>query len=440
MIKDCYTEENLMKKRKFVIVFIVALFLIVGTLYAKGEAETSGETVVKFWRHQATAFNETYDMLAEQYMMENPDVKIVFEDFDYDTYIQTLQTAFPSGTEADIMSMFGTWINSYSGRLSEVPANLVAPGKAAEIFEPSTLGGYLVDGKLYGIPLETNIEYGAVLINKQIAKEVGADVSSFDDWDDFIAEMKKMTLIEDGVMNRAGYGFCHSDGIAYTFLSLIKQYGGFHMNATGDAFTFDTPEARKALKLMKRFVDEGLIDPVLFNDESNWAGDGFFTEIIGGIVLGPWVIGDYAADFPEVTSVAEYVDLPSVSGAPYYTAASGWGLTVSANSKVADTAWDIVNYFALNSENALTFNIHSGTVPALIANASGAAKEKLISEKPYLEAYVDLLPYGTYQGHMPDSDLVVYDILYNYILQYLQGNSSLEEAIKGIQADSQGTF
>jgi len=430
-----------MKLNRFA-VLIVVLTVFCLPLFAGGssDAELGGKTVVKFWRHYAPAFNTTYDALAEDYMAANPDVAIVFEDFDYDTYIQTLQTAFPSGTEADVMSMFGTWINSYSGRLAEVPSDLITVSEAEKMFTPSTLGGYLVGGKLFGIPLETNIEYGAVLVNTEIAESTGADISGFDNWDDFITEMKKMTIMDGDVMIRAGYGFAHSDGIAYTFLSLIKQLGGSHMNAAGTAFTFDTPEAHQALALMMRFVDEGLVDPLLFNDEENWAGDGYFTEVISSVVIGPWVIGDYAEDFPEVAAVSEYVPLPSLSSEPEFVAASGWGLTVSANSEVSDAAWDVVDYFALNAENALQFNINSGTIPALLGNTEGAAKDKLLTEVPYLEAFLGLLPYGSYQGHMPDSDLVVYDILYNNVIQALQGNISIDEAVTTIQAQCQETL
>lgn len=430
-----------MKLNKLLTLLIVLAAISLPVFAGGGsEADMEGKTVVRFWRHHAPAFNDTYDALAEEYMAANPDVAIVFEDFDYDTYIQTLQTAFPAGTEADIMGMFGTWVKSYSGRLAEVPASLVTADEVEDLFVPSTVGGYVVDGKLYGVPLETNIEYGAVLVNTEIAAASGADVSGFDDWGDFITEMKKMTEYDGNVMMRAGYGFAHSDGIAYTFLSLINQLGGSHMNAAGTAFNFDTPEAREALELMIRFVDEGLVDPVLFNDEENWAGDGYFTEVISSVVIGPWVIGDYSGDFPEVAEVSEYVALPSISADPEFTAASGWGLTVSANSEVSEAAWDVVEYFSLNAENALNFNINSGTIPALLVNIDGSARDKLLAEVPFLEAWLEILPYGTYQGHMPDSDLVVYDILYNNVLQALQGNVSVDEAVKTIQADCQETL
>ena len=56
-------------------------------------------------------------------MDENPDAEIKFETFDYDSYIQTLQTALPAGNEADVLQMFGSWVCSatLSSNLSTVP-------------------------------------------------------------------------------------------------------------------------------------------------------------------------------------------------------------------------------------------------------------------------------------------------------------------------------
>ena len=74
-----------------------------------GEEPAAGEkATIRVWTHQNDSFNAGYEALAEKYMGMHPDVEIVFETFDYDTYIQTLQTALPAKTEADILQMFGS--------------------------------------------------------------------------------------------------------------------------------------------------------------------------------------------------------------------------------------------------------------------------------------------------------------------------------------------
>jgi multiple sugar transport system substrate-binding protein len=407
------------------------------------EAAPAGEEVtIRVWTHQNDAFNSGLESLAEAYMAENPNVTINFETFDYDTYIQTLQTALPAGTEADILQMFGSWVCSYveGGNLAEVPSGVLTVDEAeAQVFA-AQLAGYACDDKLYGVPQEFNIEYGAALVNTQIAADAGLTniTDGWSSWDDFIADVKQLAEVKDGVMTRAGYNFTGSDGTSYTFYSLILQNGGQYL--TDDGFSVNTPEGMKALELMKKFVDEGLLDPVLFNDEENWVGDSFFEETSATGLVGPWVIPEYAGDFEDVAAVTEYVALPSISADPVFAAASGWGLTVSTNSEAQDAAWDFVKFVTLNPDNAVQWNIASGTLPALKANATGAAGENLVAEFPYFEPFLKILEYGQNEGKFPDRDLVWYDITYPRILNFLQGNATAEETLETIEREVNESF
>jgi len=394
------------------------------------------------WTHQNDAFNDGLKSLAEAYTAENPNVTSDFETFDYDTYIQTLQTALPAGTEADILQMFGSWVCSYveGGNLAEVPSGVLTVDEAeAQVFA-AQLAGYACDDKLYGVPQEFNIEYGAALVNTQIAADAGLTniTDGWSSWDDFIADVKQLAEVKDGVMTRAGYNFTGSDGTSYTFYSLILQNGGQYL--TDDGFSVNTPEGMKALELMKKFVDEGLLDPVLFNDEENWVGDSFFEETSATGLVGPWVIPEYAGDFEDVAAVTEYVALPSISADPVFAAASGWGLTVSTNSEAQDAAWDFVKFVTLNPDNAVQWNIASGTLPALKANATGAAGENLVAEFPYFEPFLKILEYGQNEGKFPDRDLVWYDITYPRILNFLQGNATAEETLETIEREVNESF
>ena len=393
------------------------------------------KVTLRVWTHQNESFNNAYHELAKAYMAEHPNVEIKFETFDYDTYIQTLQTALPAGTEADVLQMFGSWVCSYAegGNLAEVPADMLTVDKAQEMFFAPPIGGYICDGKLYGVPQEFNIEYGAAMVNTKLADEVGATnyKQGWKTWDDLIEDAKKLTVIEDGAMTRAGFMFTHADGISSMFYSLILQYGGQYLQ--DHTFKVNTPEGKKALALMKRFVDEKVVDPVLFNDEENWVGDAYFEEMVGIAVVGPWVIPEYSGDYPDVVKVTKYVKLPYEGDAPVFAAASGWGLTVSAHSKVKDAAWDFVKFVTMNADNALQWNLATGTLPAMRANAEGAAKEKLVGEFPYFEPFLEILPYGKYEGAFPDRDYVWYEVTYPEILSFLQGNQTMEETLQNIE-------
>lgn len=408
---------------------------------AAPESEAAEPVTIRVWTHQNDAFNEGYQALADAYMAENPTVTIEFETFDYDTYIQTLQTALPAGTEADVLQMFGSWVCSYAegGNLAAVPEDVVSMDEAQSAVFEAQLGGYTCGDTLYGIPQEFNIEYGATLVNTAVAEEAGvSDVTAgWESWDDFIADAQAMAVVQDGVMTRAGYHFTASDAIPATFYSLILQNGGQYLSDEG--FSVNTDAGRAALGLMKRMVDEGVVDPVLFNDESNWVGDSFFDGSSAMGLVGPWVVPEYGGDYPDVIEVTQYVPLPS-AGENALVAASGWGLTVSDNSEAQDVAWDFVKFATMDPENAVQWNLASGTLPALKANASGAAADQLVAEFAHFGPFLGVLEDAQYEGAFPDRDLVWYEITYPRIINFLQGNATLDETLETIDREVSETL
>jgi len=438
-----------MKMKKLFMFLVLTALLLSACGGAKptqpsgGEEPAAGEKVtIRVWTHQNDSFNAGYEALAEKYMGIHPDVEIVFETFDYDTYIQTLQTALPAKTEADILQMFGSWVCSYAegGNLAEMPSSVISMDDAKAKLLSAPIGGYICDGKMYGVPQEFNIEYGAVLFNTAIAEEVGATnyKDGWANWDEVIEDGKKMAVVQDGVMTRAGLNFTGSDGIATMFHSLYLQYGGQYLN--DGVYTVNTPEGMKSLELMKRLVDEGLVDPVLYNDEENWVGDSYFAETSAMGLVGPWAIPEYSGDYEEVAAVTIYQPLPSVGPDPVFAAASGWGLTVSANSKVQDAAWDFVKFVTLDAGNAVEWNLASGTLPALVENITGANADTLVGEFPYFEPFLGILEYGQYEGQFPDRDFVWYEVTYPEVLNFLQGNATAEETLQTMESSVQGSF
>jgi len=129
---------------------------------ADGEPAAGEKVTLRVWTHQNDSFNAGYETLADEYMSMHPDVEIVFETFDYDTYIQTLQTAIPAGTEADILQMFGSWVCSYAegGNLAAMPDSVISIADAKAQILGAPIGGYICGDMMYGVPQEFNIEYG----------------------------------------------------------------------------------------------------------------------------------------------------------------------------------------------------------------------------------------------------------------------------------------
>lgn len=413
-----------------------------------GQGETQGEdgatdggpVTLRMWAHRSPSFNQALRDAARAYEADHPNVTIELETFAYDSYIQTLQTALPAGTEADILHMFGTWTCTYADNLAPVPENVITLEEARESFFPGPLDGNTCDETLYGLPQESNLEYGATLVNTAMAADADVSTDGWANYDEFIADAKAMTVVQDGVVTRAGYHFTAGDGLAHSFLSLILQAGGDYLNEDGTAFTLDTPEGERALSLLKSMADAPVIDPVLYNDVENWVGDCYFTELCAMGLVGPWVVADYREDYPEVATDTTYVELPPLEESKAFVADSGWSLTVSAHSPNAEEAWDFAKFAALDPEAAAEWNLTSGTLPALRANAEGAARDELISAFPHFETWFDVLPNAQFVGQLPDRDRLYYEIIQTHGLAALDGDETIDEALRAMEQEANETF
>ena len=91
------------------------------------------------------------------------------------------------------------------------------------------------------------------------------------------------------------------DGINFTFLAMILQQGGNYFADDGKHFNFDTPEARRAIQTMVDLAQKDkVVDPVTFNDESNWVGDAFFAGNVAIGFVGSWAAGEGMINYPDM--------------------------------------------------------------------------------------------------------------------------------------------
>jgi multiple sugar transport system substrate-binding protein len=426
-------------RRKLIMVIVVLSFLLGACAGGNAGKETAAPVVLRMWVHTNNAFIAGYEALITAYEAAHPNVDIQLESFDYELYLQTLQTAMPAGEEADILQLFGTWTSQYYERLAPVPAEVMTIEQAKQTFYSAPVGGFIVNDVLYGMPQEFNCEYGGVLVNKTLYEATGLTYPpQWASMQDVIADGQALAKIDStGMMTTAGFHFTAADPASFSFLAGIRQRGGDYWNADHTGFTFNTPEARAQLELMVSTVKAGVVDPIVFNDSTNFVIDAFFQGVVGIGYIGTWAIAEGKANFPDFANEWDYFYLPSFQGDPVFVADSGWGLTVSPNSKNQETAWDFIKFVTTDEKNAAQFNIASGTIPAMPAVAKSA---EIASAMPWVPKALAILPFGQYLGNMPDRDLVVYEIIYPHLLNALQGVETVDQALVAIDTEANSTF
>ena len=388
---------------------------------------------IRFWGHQAPAFNEANQAKFDEFMAQNPNVTIKYETFPWDVFIQTIQTSLPAGNTADLILIPGGYTCRYAsgGQLLEVPADVMTLAQAEEVFFHAPLGGQTCDGKLYGFPAEYNLEYGGAYVNPALFEAAGVPYPpQWKTWDEVVADAKKMTTVgADGVMTIAGMHYTNSDQLFTYFLAGILEQGGNYFAEDGKHFNFNSPEAVATIqKLMDMAQVDGIVDPIIFNQDSEWVGDSFAQGHNAIGVLGSWYVGDAKLAYPDL--VFDYVALPPLMGSEHkFVSVGGWGYVVGKNTKHADIAWKLAAFLGADQDNVLFFNSKSATIPAMKAVAEDP---RYLEGAPFANAVLPILDAGAYQGYLTDPDQLAYEIVYPTILDAIQGTLTAQEAADSI--------
>jgi multiple sugar transport system substrate-binding protein len=420
---------------KKLIVVLIILVLVTTGCGAKAPAE---KVTLRLWSNQDPGFQKANQTLIDKFMQQNPNITVKYETFEYDNYIQTLQTSMSAGNEADVLEIFGTWVCSYAegGRLLEVPSNIMTYAQAQEIYYASPLNGYYCGNKLYGFPQEFNLENGGALVNPALFEKHNVPYPpKWNTFADMIADAQKMTEYDaSGQMVTSGFDFITGDGLPFTLLGGILEQGGSYFASDGKHFNFISPEAIKTIQLMVDLAQKyKVVDPILFNDTTNAVSTSFFTGNMAIGFVGSWAAGTGISEYPDMKF--GYTEIPTYFGGErHFATDSGWGKVVSAHTAHPAEAWKLAQFMATVPDNAMSYNIDSRTIPAM--KSLIAKPDALLAAAPYMQATFDLLPHGQYIGDLTNRDQLFYEIIYPHVLEAMQGIDTVDSAATKINDEA----
>ena len=397
----------------------------------KPDAGSKEKITLRMWSHQNPSFVGANEKLVARYMELNSNIEIKYENFPYADFITNIQTSMAAKNEADIIEMFGSWVQSYAkgGTLAPVDEGVLALGKARDLFYAAPLDGYVWEGKLYGMPNEYNLENGAVLINKRMFAEAGVkDPPDWPSWDALVADAKKMTKFDGPTMTVAGFHFVNGDGLGFLFWEGILEKGGEYFANDGVHLNLTTPQAKETVQWMYDMaVKDKVVDPMTFNPNSNWVGESFFQGLVAIGFIGPWIVPEGRRNYPDFADPWGYVSCPYFGSERKFAADSGWGKVVSPNSKAIDESWKFAAFCTMDKANARQWNVATGTIPALIEVAEDPT---LLQDIDWIGPSLKVLSQGRYVGFLQDRDYVWYTVVANRITECLQGIRSVDETMQ----------
>ena len=426
-----------MKKKLLVVTLMLVLVSsMTGVLSACGGGgdSVSDENTLVLWTHNdEDSWNESYQAIADAYMAEHPDVKIVIESFPYDEYETKIQTALMSDEGgADIYEMWGGWAADFapSGALAALPDDM-AQEIMSDAYE-STYGTLEYDGKLYGIPLEFNIECGGLLVNNTLLEAAG--LSAPETWDDVVNNGKKGTVKENGEVMIKGFDFVNWDGVMYLYTSMILSQGEEYMNEDG-TFNFSTEAAKKAWEELAAMAMDGDGQTTTLSGLDDGSDIEGYQELYAGQAMmvprGPWCIAEGVNDFGlEYGKDFSYIAMPFYGPEKRFAAETGWsmGVASSISEEKQALAFDFLEYF-FSDEVIMQHNLACGTIPA---KKSVAQSEEYLASFEYAEPLVGILDGGQFIGKF-NTDVFKENVNDVFSLYCKGGYDSTEAALKDLE-------
>lgn len=295
------------------------------------------DATLKFWQFyapggQVPAQAEWFEK-AVQSWNDSHDVKIELVYVPNNEYMDgtKLPTAFASGAGPDLFIISpGDFLRYYNGGVLQDLTPYIEDA-AKKDFPESVIANRMVDGKIYGLPME--VEPMAFYYSVKAFEEAGLNENDVPTtWDGLLEVAKKLTTGDRfGVLFDTSPGYYQN----FTWYPFLWQGGGEIQGADGKS-AFNSPAAVQALKFWQDAVNSGAA-PRKPLGGGGWdvvpnLGSGYCAIQNVGI----WAIAALKSGAPDL----EYgvFKLPVPAGGKYTTVGGGWAFVANAQGQNPEAA------------------------------------------------------------------------------------------------------
>ena len=285
-------------------------------------------------------------MIIDDYMEENPNVTIEVEALDEEAY-KTKFKAYSMEGMPDVVSIWGQ-----PAFLDEV----LDAGVLAELnqddykdygFISGSLDGFMKDGKLYGLPRNTDV--AGFYYNQKMFEDNGWEVpTTYDELLTLAGEIKDKDIVPLAMDGGDGWPMA-----VYLSDILFKLTGSDYSDVVSNAIStgdFSDENLKKATELLKESADAGLFQNGYDSQDYGTAMNLFTNGQAAMFYMGSWEASmALNEDIPEeIRTNIRVFTMPVIDGgkgtATDIAAWNGGGYAVSADSEVKEEAVKFLNY------------------------------------------------------------------------------------------------
>ena len=285
-------------------------------------------------------------MIIDEYMEENPNVNIEVEALDEEAY-KTKFKAYSMDGMPDVVSIWGQPAFLDEVLDAGVLAELNQDDYADYGFVSGSLNGFMKDGKLYGLPRNTDV--AGFYYNQKMFEDNGWEVpTTYDELLTLAGEIKDKDIVPLAMDGGDGWPMA-----VYLSDILFKLTGSDYSDVVSNAIAtgdFSDENLKKATELLKESANAGLFQNGYDSQDYGTAMNLFTNGQAAMFYMGSWEASmalneDIAEDIR--TNIRVFT-MPVIDGgkgtATDIAAWNGGGYAVSADSEVKDEAVKFLNY------------------------------------------------------------------------------------------------
>jgi multiple sugar transport system substrate-binding protein len=195
-----------------------------------------------------------FDAFAKKFMEQNPNIKYVPQHIAGNEWLQKIQVEAAGGTLSDAfwmpsIGLFGQF--AHQGLLLALDSYVQTQKVDLKVFYPAAVQGLTKEGKLYGIPWIVHPGRTGLYYNKPLFD--AASVKYPDEtwtYQNLADAAVKLTKQSGGKYDQYGY---QPGTEMWSYIVVMRGYGGDYLDPAGQKVTLDTPESTKA-------IQEGIAD------------------------------------------------------------------------------------------------------------------------------------------------------------------------------------
>jgi multiple sugar transport system substrate-binding protein len=251
-------------------ILVALLAAVLAAVLGPGSA-LAQKVGLTWWEHSNPPHNNYSKELVADWNKKHPNNPLQYDFFAMTPYFQKLTAALSTRSAADMFTLIDFLLPSFTTKNVLAPIHPEWLGykdleDMKKAYLPGALDGYIHKGKLYAVPPIASVF--SLFLNKKHFREAGLDPDKDypRTWEDVGRIGKKLVKMKGSRMVREGFDFAmhSSTWTMWYFNTIIRQYGGEVLDASGKKCTANSEAGVKAMKVRAMLMrDYKVMDPTV---------------------------------------------------------------------------------------------------------------------------------------------------------------------------------